>query len=38
MSEINAEIMSRDGDWILYGLLGGGTVNFNLFNKLLAKR
>ena len=38
MSEINAEILSRDGDWILYGLLGGGTVNFNLFNKLLAKR
>ena len=38
MSEINAEILSRDGEWILYGLLGGGTVNFNLFNKLLAKR
>ena len=38
MSEINADLLARDGDWVLYGLLGGGQVNFNLFNKLLAKR
>ena len=38
MSETNADLLARDGAWILYGLLGGGNVNFNLFNKLLAKR
>merc|ERR1711892_146932 len=38
MSATNADLLARDGEWILYGLLGGGNVNFNLFNKLLAKR
>ena len=38
MSEVNADLLARDGEWVLYGLLGGGQVNFNLFNKLLAKR
>ena len=38
MAQINAEILGRDGTWVLYGLLGGGSVNFNLFNKILAKR
>ena len=38
MSEVNADLLARDGEWILYGLLGGGQVNFNLFNKLLTKR
>ena len=25
MAEINAEILARDGTWVLYGLLGGGS-------------
>ena len=25
MAEINAEILGRDGTWVLYGLLGGGS-------------
>ena len=38
MSETNAEILAIDGTWVLYGLLGGGNINFNLFNIILAKR
>ena len=29
MAEINAEILGRDGTWVLYGLLGGGSVGFS---------
>ena len=29
MAEINAEILARDGTWVLYGLLGGGSVGFS---------
>ena len=29
MAEINAEILGRDGTWVLYGLLGGGSGRFS---------
>ena len=31
MAETNAEILGRDGTWVLYGLLGGGSGGFSKY-------
>jgi len=36
--EKNAAAIATDGRWVLYGLLGGGSVNGNILAKLLRKR
>ena len=36
--EKNLRALAKDGQWILYGLLGGGHIDGNLFAGLLAKR
>lgn len=34
----NIECLGTDGEWVLYGLMGGGSVNGDLLSKLLRKR
>ncbi|XP_036367017.1 quinone oxidoreductase PIG3 isoform X2 [Octopus sinensis] len=36
--EMNVNCLAMDGRWVLYGLLGGRSVNGNLFLELLKKR
>lgn len=36
--ERNANSLAVDGRWVLYGLLGGGHIEGDLFKKLLSKR
>lgn len=36
--EKNANSVAVDGRWVLYGLLGGGNVNGDLFARLMKKR
>ena len=36
--EQNAKNLAVDGPWILYGLLGGGSVTGDLLNYVLKKR
>lgn len=36
--EMNAEVLAIDGRWVLYGLLGGPTVEGPILGKLLRKR
>lgn len=34
----NIESIADDGTWVVYGLMGGGNINGDLFSKLLRKR
>ncbi len=34
----NIASLSMDGEWILYGLMGGSTVNGDILNSILRKR
>lgn len=36
--EKNLSCLSTDGQWIVYGLLGGGEVHGDLLARLLSKR
>ncbi len=36
--EGNATVLNYGGRWVLFGLLGGGDVNGNIFSQLLKKR
>ncbi|KAK3588485.1 hypothetical protein CHS0354_012894 [Potamilus streckersoni] len=36
--EQNIDSIATDGRWVLYGLMGGGSINADIFSKLLRKR
>ena len=35
MAETNAEILGRDGTWVLYGLLGGGSGGVSIWFNMI---